>query len=211
MIPLPAEAQAALPPLTRENRLWHTFGPTGLAESLAREHGPRAEAVGLALTRQAILASPFGLVRLTLANWADYLDPRKSWNYHIRGIFSGTVDVMQPSSLSSGALERMQSWGIWQGVRPDWPQLNSPALRWFRWGGGASAVLLAWAATLSLPLTMLTRLRAVPEAWFAAGLATAIMGLLAGTVNEYVSRYLIAVVPPLTVLVAAWRATRRAS
>lgn len=209
LIPLPPERIATLPPFTRELRLVHTFAPSGIAEQLAAQHGAAAEPIGLRLARDALLGAPGRALLLWGQNWADYLDPRLAWRYHIEGRWSGATPHSQPNRLSAGTMERLRALGVWQGLREEWPLLGSPALRWFRIGGGISALVIAWAATLALPVVATTRLRQVPAAWLLAGTAAAMMGFMAATVNEYVSRYLIAMLPALLALGVLWRLAPR--
>lgn len=209
LIPLPAERIAALQPFDRSLRLVHTFAPTGIVEQLRAEHGAAAEAIGLRLAQDALRGAPGAAMLLWARNWADYLDPRVTWRYHIEGRWSGATPHSQPNRLSAGTMERLRALGAWQGPREEWPLLGSPALRWFRIGGGVSALLIAWAATLALPVVAATRLRQVPAAWLLAGTAAAMMGFMTATVNEYVSRYLVAMLPALLALGLLWRLAPR--
>jgi len=205
LIPLPPERMRLLPPFTREMRLVQTFAPNGLVEQLREHHGAAAEEISHQLARRAVLGAPWQALGLWAANWGDYLVPRSVIRAHLAGRWSGATPDSQPNRLSPGTLERLREFGIWQGPREEWPLLGSPALRWFRTMGGVTALLLAWSATLALPVVALTGLRRVPVAWLLAAVATASMGFLTATVNEYVSRYLIAAQPVLLALcVIAW-------
>lgn len=202
MIPLSPERLARLETLDRSRRIGHSFSPHGLYGLIMEEHGPQGERIGADLATRAMLADPLGMAALTLTNWSEYLNPGHVLAYHAAAYWSGAVPYHQPAALTPEQADRLRALGIWQGVREDWPALRSPALRWFRLGGGVSALILAWAATRSLPLVLLTGLRRLPQAWLMALLATAIMGFSAVTVNAHVSRYLIAALPPLLALAA---------
>ncbi len=204
LIPLPPERMAILLPFERPLRNAHSFAPNGLAEQLLAEHGAAADGIGLRLARAALAAAPDRALLLWGRNWAEHLDPRKVWASHVQGRYSGAIAGGTPVRLEAVTLERLEALGVWQDPRDDWPSRDSPALRWLRLGGGVSALIIAWAATLALPLILATRLRRVPAAWLTAGLATALMGFLAATGNNYLSRYLIAALPPLLVLAALW-------
>jgi hypothetical protein len=202
-LPLPAESRAALPPFDRSHRIHHAFVPNGLYEQLAAVHGANgAEDLGRRLVGEALLLDPIRTVALVGTNWLEFLDPRHAWIYHRAARFSGAVPYNQPAELSAELIVRLEGLGVWQSVRPDLPSRPSPALWWFRWGGGVSAVVLAWGATLAPLIVALSPLRRRPEAWLMALVSLASMGFLAITVNAYVTRYLIAVVPPLACLLA---------
>ncbi len=200
LIPLPAERLAQLPPLTREMRIAHTFAPEGIVEQLYAQYGAEAEVMAHQLVRRAIVGAPWQAIALWATTWAEYLAPRDVIRSHQEARYSGATSYNQPNRLSNDTMERLRELGIWQNPRDDWPQLQSMSLRWFRVMGGVSALVLAWGATLALPLVLLTRLRRVPAAWLMAAVAAATMGFMTATVNAYVSRYLIAIQMPLLAL-----------
>jgi hypothetical protein len=208
-LPLPAESKAHLPPLDRAHRIHQAFVSEGLYEQLAAVYGAEgAEEQGRRLVVQALLFDPLRTLGLAATNWTEFLDPRHAWAYHRAARFSGAVPYNQPAELPEALIGRLDQLAVWQSVRPDLPSRPSPALWWFRWGGGVSSLILAWGATLAPLLVAFTPLRRRPEAWLMALIPFASMGFLAVTVNAYVTRYLISVLPPLACLLALALAAR---
>jgi hypothetical protein len=202
---LPLAKGARLLPLTRDNRLMHTFAHHGLVETFNRQAGSRLAAEPLyreALTI-AIRENPTGVLRLVLQAWADYLNLTLLRQYHREGRFSGATDYLQPATLSDGVLQRLRVLGVWQQVPPEFPRIGSRALNWFKVGGGIWSWALTVLASLGLVLALVLR------AWRDLFLLVLLMFsfvyciLVVVASNEVVTRYFLPQTVVVMTLIAA--------
>ncbi len=207
---LPLADGSRLIPLTRENRLLHTFAHHGLVETFNRQAGSRlaAEPQYREALIIAIRENPSGVLRLVLQAWADYLDLPLLLQYHREGRFSGATDYMQPATLPDNVLQRLRALGVWQQVPADFPRIGSRALHWFKVGGGVWSWTLTVLASLGLVLALVFRAWRDPFLLVLLVFSFVYCLLVVVASNEVVTRYFLPQTVVVMALVAATMARR---
>jgi hypothetical protein len=194
-------------PMTYDNRLAHAFASNGVVELLSAEFGSyeRAQTAYTELLKSASVARPLDFALLVAHSWSDYISPQRVLLYHRERRLTGTTSYQQPNTLSAEFIAMLQSWGIWQQISPQLPQVPSLGLSYLVRAGGVWALLLSVYATLAIVLLPLVpRCRRSNEMLALQLFAFAYMAMIAVTANELVTRYLIPLDIPLLLTLGAF-------